>query len=668
MFKFNSDNIFTGYIKQLLASFNLPKYKVYTEEQKEYHNKYNKETIARTKKIKHLENISEYLANDIDAMAEKFNAILEEESAYLATIITTPTEDIAIDLADSENSQIIEVISNYALDNFNKNKDLNFSATDDYEELENLLAKNEIEVTAEKLLDIQELYYYLYNSLSAEFNATEIVELTTTLDSLVAQKNDTDKQLVSIKSIKPELNILESCTRNSTISYDLNTDDDIDTTVETYPKQMRYIPYIKDGKIQVYAPKIEEIDGELKVIYSNEDWKDCHIKYSLTHENTHAPDQELGLKKGYVYNLKIRNYTKNLKIQNSTYDSYTHEYLGDFLRFHRDYKNIDLMPLYNCFSNRLCPELDINIEVSNNYTAEFKTTDNRYKIYMVPVKLFKDYTIALDSIYAVEMCCGLFGQYPYSAQLNNRLARLTYTCYNTMQFNKPELFTAINNLTQIVNLLDTDELAQHEDDLKLFIKLPIDNKSSITVLEGDYTDFNDRIAKVENVTPGLIDNRLAVIPNSTVINFEYGNLETISRLITPLQLLMANTQESYPFADRLIEYLVGNVITPEDEIGDNIKRAKVVVDKNIADRKLVNIVSDEIWVPVLKYIYYSYVTKNRKLNAINRDTLGYVDKDVEKFYSYIKRDHYIINGVRVDLKTPEIDTIGSVDIYDTWED
>ena len=112
---------------------------------------------------------------------------------------------------------------------------------------------------------------FAYNSLSTEFNATEIVELTTTLDSLVAHKNDIDKQLVSIKSIKPELNVLESCTRNSTISYDLNTDDDIDTTVEAYPKQMRYIPYIKDGKIQVYAPKIEEIDGELKVIYSNED-------------------------------------------------------------------------------------------------------------------------------------------------------------------------------------------------------------------------------------------------------------------------------------------------------------------------------------------------------------------------------------------------------------
>ena len=431
---------------------------------------------------------------------------------------------------------------------------------------------------------------------------------------------------------------------------------------------MRYIPYIKDGKIQVCMPTVREVDGELKIFHTADDWKDCHIKYSLDHDNTHNAEADLSLKKGYVYNLKILNYTKNLKITNNIYDSYTHEYLGDFLRFHRDYKNINLMPLYNCFSNRLCPELDINIAVTNTYTAEFKTTDERYKIYMVPVKFFKNYTIAIDSIYAVEMCCGLFGQYPYSAQLNNRLAALTYTCYNTMQFNRPELFTSVNKLSALTSLLDDSELSQHEDDLKLFIKLPIDNTSSITILEGDYTEYNDRNITQEITTPGLLDKRLVTTLNNTVINFEYGEFDNLENLITPLQLLKANTNESYPFADRLIEYLVGNVVTPEDEIGDNIKRAKVVAEKNIVDRKIINIIPDEIWTPVLRYIYYNYMVNNKNLKSVNQDTLGYVDKDVEKFYSYIKRDHYVINGVRVDLKTPEVDTISSVDIYGTWED
>ena len=52
--------------------------------------------------------------------------------------------------------------------------------------------------------------------------------------------------------------------------------------------------------------------------------------------------------KSYSYNHEYLNITGKMNLFNGLYDSRTHIYLGNYLRFLRDYNNINLMSLYNC--------------------------------------------------------------------------------------------------------------------------------------------------------------------------------------------------------------------------------------------------------------------------------------------------------------------------------
>ena len=187
--------------------------------------------------------------------------------------------------------------------------------------------------------------------------------------------------------------------KNANYYYENRKEKDIIETIlkndETTPDiHTRYVSYIKDGFIQRY------INGKWII-------------------NKDRP---------YVYNEPYLNQTKTLPIKNNVYDTETHEYLGEFLRFQRDYNNLDLMPLYNCFSDRICNQLKIKFNSENISTGRdtqqrpisfiesvsevsFDTHDKKYKIYMVPVKLFNEYTIAIDCNVPVEMCCGIYGKY-----------------------------------------------------------------------------------------------------------------------------------------------------------------------------------------------------------------------------------------------------------------
>ena len=101
----------------------------------------------------------------------------------------------------------------------------------------------------------------------------------------------------------------------------------------------------------------------------------------------------------YYFNKPVLNLTTNMSITKSYYGSDIHEYLGNYLRFLRDYKHINLMSLYNCFSNRV-----IFPKRSSSYLHE---QDKNYNYYAIPVRFGQNYTIGLDTSIPIEVYCTL---------------------------------------------------------------------------------------------------------------------------------------------------------------------------------------------------------------------------------------------------------------------
>jgi hypothetical protein len=293
---------------------------------------------------------------------------------------------------------------------------------------------------------------------------------------------------------------------------------------------------------------------------------------------------------------------------------------------------------------------------------------------MIPVKLFQKYTIAIDSTVPVEMCCGIYGDYQDNRSKFKTLPINTYKRLSSSSFSQPFLYDTLvsdpgsTTAKYIDYLLDSRsadgstliELAQNECDLKLFIKLPVTNSSTIVVLEGDYRGWNDSIwdmSRTAEKTGGvksyhnmiewfdregkpqtkqiedLVSGRKK--HNKSVINLAHNfkNNSEIS-LISPLQLLQFNTQEQHPFADRLIEYLIDNAITNADtEIYDNVARAQKALGSNSGANGYLRGLPG-VWSKEMNVLFYEYMMSNAVTTSfdINHDLLGYVDKEVEKFY------------------------------------
>lgn len=365
----------------------------------------------------------------------------------------------------------------------------------------------------------------------------------------------------------------------------------------------------------------------------------------------------------YVFNQPILNYTKNLKISNCLYDSHTHEYLGEYLRFIRDYKKVNLMSLYNCFSNSLIDSLSVKL----SETATFESDNKKYKIYAFPVKFFKKYTLAFSCKQPVEIICGFYTKSFLSADNTSsvyNISNQTYLKVAASNFKKPFIYDKLADLS-----FNVKELLEHEQDLKMFIKVPLDNNTSIVVLEGEYLNTNEKT--FNNVTYKWENTSTIVNYKKPLINYDSVKVGSVTypqqftaydpvtgknktvfqyyvtdqpndelndiNYISKLQLLEINSNTFFPFSDRLIEYLLDNPVTKSESISDNIER----IQEELIRRKqegfdgsrytkvgISSVANKAIWEDRYKAVLYDIANETGILDT-EFDVLGYLDKDIE---------------------------------------
>jgi len=298
-------------------------------------------------------------------------------------------------------------------------------------------------------------------------------------------------------------------------------------------------------------------------------------------------------------------FTERFVSKYNYYDSDTHKWLGKYLRFYRDIYDIDLMPFYNCFSG----EYYEGVKINRNGVTETSNLHKTFKVAKIPIRFNTTYTIAIDCLASVYVAPAIIANgalvnVPMSEDEGDLTSVLNsyegnIKRFDSMSFREPKTYIVNNN-----HRASEDFFHKYEKDLYMLIQIPADNNSSIVVLEGDYTDL-----ETYNVfSVDMMDSLDTKVINSLVLS--------------ELSLLKFSDKTRYPFSDRLVEYLLANVITENDEIGNNIKWVQSFLN-TIPGAKL-----SGVWERASRKELFDKYYKNNKYPNI--DINGFVDKDVEK--------------------------------------
>ncbi len=362
-----------------------------------------------------------------------------------------------------------------------------------------------------------------------------------------------------------------------------------------------YLPNIR--VLEVYRDDPEDVNISGYTFIPDDEERYIYKTTVRRHDETKNPLESFNPEKDEIIHTfepgkKYDNETSNFLSSSNTYTSEVHERLGDYLRFQRDFYNINLMSMYNCFSNVFIEQFSLPITYSDDSEIiKFKgsTRDQLFKIFSFPVKFGKKYKLYCESPSAENKL--QFGFY-YNNKLISINKKIIDTWKTNLNIKNPRLSFATAYIFEVPEA--SKQLRAFEKYLRVFVQVPMSVNSSIVALEVD---------------PHIHD--FCLNPS----------------------LILKNYYSQHAFADRLFEFLIGNVITPNEPIPQNIVRIQRLLSSNrfeqLYGRKLDKYVLGQFDVQMHKCIYNTFrdlkvVYENNSEPRLVHDFTGYIDKDVEE--------------------------------------
>lgn len=436
-------------------------------------------------------------------------------------------------------------------------------------------------------------------------------------------------------------------------------DDTIITKFIKYLLSVTYVPLIK-----TFTPNSYIVEG-VNYLYPGK-----LLKAKVTDTVNTYSSNYFDVVKNYVPDESYFNINSLYISNTSSYDTATHIRLGNYLRFLRDYYGINLMYFYNCFAGEY-----VNVVgISEEGTYSTSTTSDLYKVLSVPVKFGQTYNIAIDCDTKVEMACGFMNSKGIVTDINETFNNSvsSYDCANGIKFSSPFVYRTVQPRYETSGMWGTQVISS-EKLFRLFIRIPTTCTSSIVVIEGDLSTnrgnryigsnydvipTNSKTVTFTNFIPTFnskatdgrwvpidvvhtVEGRVARnTDGDTIANngnqIDFTSTEEESYCVSPLGLLQWNDENTYAFSDRLIEYLLLNVVTPHDTISKNIQRlqeSSSVVNSGIANYfpPYSSVYSPGVWEEGFRS-YLFELMRNVKITSgyPQVDILGYGDKDVER--------------------------------------